>query len=555
MKTGSKIVAFVIFILAVSAGCTRVWAQTADPATQQPRKASTRPAPSGPVIMENRPSAPQVVTILHHLNGLKMFRLLLRSGKVSAITRLDEAFKLSREVHTNVIAGLALDDAQTVAAWLPEAAAEMVPLVPPTAPKALLSSSVGVGWPVPPASAERLTAPAAAGDFFEQPDLSIVMQDGQRLTARYIGLDGATGLSILKLASKDLPRSIDATEKPIAIGQHLRLFGPEPAAQPETGANGIVYVRMGETDGKVAGVTRGPTGGIARLAMESPGISPAIIGWIAINDAGETVGIVNAIERGQATILPTALIRSAAKRVLERQSSVPRPWLGVRGEPISAVPLEQVLRSGWEIERAKSLVGERRGVFLTSVASGSPASGAALRPGDVILGVNDGEVRNADDLSWLLEQSAAGAPVRFTVARPDRLAPEAVEIKLSESPDPLFGLRTPEALARQMPEPGPPSNSLSKSLIAEGIETIALTFRVASRFGAKGGLLVVYVQRAVPAFKAGLRSGDVIEAINGQLISLSSHRIHLSATPGVSNTFSVVRNKEKLLVTVASSPK
>jgi serine protease Do len=275
-------------------------------------------------------------------------------------------------------------------------------------------------------------------------------------------------------------------------------------------------------------------------------LSSANIGGIAINDAGETMGIVNAVVGSEATILPSAQISSAAKRVLKRQSSVPRPWLGVSGEPIGELSREQILRGGWQPERAMSLFEEHRGILLTSVAPGSPAAVAALRPGDVILRVNDDDIRNADDFSWFLEEAGSGGSVSFTIARPGRVAPEAVMVKLSESPDPLFGLRLPEGHA----QPAGPD-----SLTAQGIETVALKSGVASRFGANGGLLVVYVRPSSAAFNAGLRAGDVIEAIDGQQISLPSEPIKLSSTRGASYSFSVVRNKEKLVLTIVTSSK
>ena len=57
-----------------------------------------------------------------------MFRLLLRSEEqVQAIAGLGSAFNLMDDVHTNVIAGLAMDDGETIAAWLPEAEVEFGP--------------------------------------------------------------------------------------------------------------------------------------------------------------------------------------------------------------------------------------------------------------------------------------------------------------------------------------------------------------------------------------------------------------------------------------------
>src|SRR5215218_11424407 len=98
------------------------------------------PAPS-PRKAAPPPRAPQVVTIIHRLNGLKMFRLLMRSEQqVQAIENVDSAFNLMDDVHTNIIAGLAMDDGETIAAWLPEAEVEFGSVAPapvsPRAPKA-----------------------------------------------------------------------------------------------------------------------------------------------------------------------------------------------------------------------------------------------------------------------------------------------------------------------------------------------------------------------------------------------------------------------------------
>src|SRR6185503_1393384 len=86
---------------------------------QQPRRPVQTPKTNSADKLRR---APQVVTIVHRLNGLKMFRLLLRSQEhLQTIEKLDSAFNLNDDVHTNVIAGLAMDDGETIAAWLPEA--------------------------------------------------------------------------------------------------------------------------------------------------------------------------------------------------------------------------------------------------------------------------------------------------------------------------------------------------------------------------------------------------------------------------------------------------
>jgi S1-C subfamily serine protease len=266
------------------------------------------------------------------------------------------------------------------------------------------------------------------------------------------------------------------------------------------------------------------------------------MGSIAINDAGETVGIIDAVHGTEATIVPVALVRSAAKRVLARQASVPRPWLGIRGEPIEAVSLEKIRGIGWKLDRARELAEKRCGILLTSVIPGSPAARNKLKPGDVILSVNNEDIRNGEDLSWLLQEAGLGNSVDFVVARPGQVANQAFKIELSESPDPLFGWRMPLGHKVKALEPG--------SLLAQGIETIAIKSKAG--FGPKGGLLVVYVQPSTEASKAGLRPGDVIEAIDGKQL-LPGSRSALLKNLGASSTLTIVRNKQKMTMTISTA--
>lgn len=541
------------------------WAQASTKPSKQegapPGQTTTPPPPAArkarqvrrplPVIVDERTSAPQVVTILHRLNGLKMFRLLLRSGEgIGAISKIDDAFKIKDEVHTSVIAGLAMGDGETIAARLPQADAELGPAMAPAAPVAP-SALPPPGGSNAPALAE--SGLLGMGNLFDRPDLTVIGRDGKRVVARYVGLDGVTGLSVLKLSGASSLLDVTNKEIPVAVGQRVRVLGPEPVEQVDSRPSRI-HVRIGETEGKVVGVTRAPSGSLARIKITSSDLSNANIGAIAINDAGDTVGIVEAIDKGHATLLPNAMVQSAARRVLEKQASVPRPWLGIRGEPLGTFPLEQMVRSGWQAEKAKSLWQHHSGIFLTSVAPNSPAAGAALRPGDVILKVNQGEVKNADEFSWSLEEVSAGDSVNFTVARPGQPATEAVDVTLSSGPVGFVGstenedFNTEVNVERIVRSFTGAANSLAAMLMSEGIETIALKPPVALRFGAGSGLLVVYVNPATMAYKAGLRTGDVIEAINGQALISNAFKPVITASSGYS--LNVVRNREKLVVKI-----
>ena len=482
--------------------------------------------PGAPPKAQSAPAAPQVVTIIHRLNGLKMFRLLLRSEQVHSIDSLDSAFGLMDDVHTNVIAGLAMDDGETIVAWLPEADVEFgppdVPL--PVAPRPSKSPRASTGM-----------FPRIPNTLFGGPDITVIGPDGKRLPAKYIGLDAVTGLSILRLENKNLISAGSIKDEPVNSGDSVLLFGPEPVAKTRP-----VLARMGAIEGRVQDVQPAPSGGIARFKVSAPKLSPSNIGGVAVNQAGDPIGIIDSLEGSEASILPAPLIKRAAQRVLERQASVPRPWLGVKGEAVAALNLDQIQNHGWEMHRAAALFGKHRGILLTSIVPGSPAELAALRAGDVILKVDDKDIQTADEFTWWLEQAGPSSSVEFTVTRPDRPVEEALNVKLSGTLDQSFSFTWRPRIA----------STRGFSLIDQGIETIVLKPPVASQLGTTAGLLVVYVDPVTAAFEAGLEPGDVIQTINGKPVAA------FRTTPKAdSYTFEIVRQKQKLVVKVPARKK
>jgi len=490
-----------------------------------PPKKPAQPLKAVRVSADKLPSAPQVVTIIHRLNGLKMFRLLLRSeGQVQAIANVDSAFNLLDDVHTNVIAGLAMDDGETIAAWLPEAELEFNPPMQPVAP---------APRPAKPPRSPVAAFPRMRNGFFE-PDITVIGPDGKRLTANYIGLDAATGLSILRLTEKNVVPASAVKDEPVNAGDTVLLFSPEPVARARAMVGPGLYARMGALEGRVQDIVTAPSGGVARFKVAAAKLSHANIGGVAINEAGETIGIVDGLEGNEASILPAASIKRAAQRVLEQQASVPRPWLGVKGEAIAELKLDQIQNLGWEMQQAAALAGKHQGIMLTSIVPDSPAAMAALRPGDVILKVDNKDIQTAQDFTWWLEQAGPSSSVEFTVARPDRPVAEPVNVKLSGKMDQSFTFTF-----------GNDPHTKGASLLTEGIETVALKPPVASQLGTTAGLLVVYVEPFTAASDAGLQAGDVIQSINGKPVSAFK-----PTTQPTSFTFEVVRNKQKLTVVV-----
>lgn len=497
------------------------------------RRKSARVASAPPakvtVIPDQRPVAPQVVTIVHRLSGIKMLRFLLRQqGEAGTVSMIDP-LSMTSDAHASIIAGWAIDD-KTITARLPQAAAEIE-----FSQRMLFPSEAGVAFPdAMPRRAS--TAPRA------QPDLTVITRDGQRLTARYVGLDGVTGLSVLQVVGMTAPAATGAAPQTVAVGQTIQLFAPERTS-PNEATPGIIYVRVGETDAKVSALARLSSGKLLRLTLRAAKFSPEVVGGVACDASGNTLGIVEAIEGNNASLVPAEAARDAARRVLERQASVPKPLLGIRGEPVEFSTRNVFMANGWREDQFTKLFADQEGILLLQVMPGTPAARAELRRGDVIMKVNNDTVKSAEDFSAFLGDVGSGEQVKFTVLRPDVDGPFAISAKLGVAFDQPFDWQF------ELPR----AKTARGGLESMGIETVPLSARAASQMAGKSGLLVVSIQPLTAAARSGLREGDLIESIDGHEVGIGPMPFAFEFSRQQKHVLTVVRNREKSQVELEAS--
>ena len=488
------------------------------------RKPTPRPS-RVTMVKDQEPVAPQVVTIVHRLSGVKLLRYLLRERNEPGSVATIAPDAVSSDAHASIIAGVALEDGKTIAARLPQVAAEME----------IQRSSLML----PPddrdesGDAARRRLPRAPR---MQPDLTVMTQDGKTFRARYIGVDGLTGLSVLQLTQPATTADISETVlKKISDGQNVQLFAPERVSSetPYT-----IFVRIGKTDAKVAKTAKAKAD-LERLSVRATKLSPNVIGGVACDQAGNTLGIVDAIEGNNARLLTANAVRAATKRVLDRQSSVPRPLLGIRGEEIDLSAKKTLLEFGWSDKELEDLIEKEVGILLTSVLPGTPAAMAKLKPGDIIVRVNGNDVKGAEEFSQMLTKVGSGEDVKFTVERPHLKQSLSVEVKLGGAFQPVFEWQF------EMPKVPRWAGGL-KTL---GIEAVALSGKYASQWGGSG-VLVVAVEPESAAARAGLKEGDVIETINGRTVGRGTWMFTHQFNKKEKQILSVLRHKEKKQVVI-----
>ena len=108
---------------------------------------------------------------------------------------------------------------------------------------------------------------------------------------------------------------------------------------------------------------------------------------------------------------------STARQVLEsivRDGQVTRGWIGVEPRELNA-ELAQTFN-----------ISAKSGVIITGVLQNGPAATAGIRPGDVITGVAQKQVRNVAELLSAVASLKPGVSAPLTVTRGDKSLEVAV---------------------------------------------------------------------------------------------------------------------------------
>ncbi len=487
-----------------------------------PRRVTTPPA-TVTVVSDQTKVAPQVVTVVHRLSGVKMLRFLMRQGGEPGSVYTIDPETMSGNAHASIIAGWALADGKTIAVRLPQAGAEFEFAQPFFMPQGV------PGMPTPATTTRSFVLPRT------EPDLTVITRDGRKLRARYIGLDGETGLSVLQVNAVVMTPAGEEVVRKLVQGQAVQIFAPERTTPEGEGSSRNIYVKVGEVDTKIAALANSSAGKLQQLTVRGAKLSPLVIGGVACDDAGNTLGIVEAMEGDDARIVPADTIRAATRRVLERQASVPRPLLGVRGEPVEFAARAAFLSNGWREDQLPELIRKQIGILLTSVMTGTPAAFAKLQPGDVIVQVNKEDIVSGEEFTKMLGDAGSGQQVQFLVRRPTSPAPLSIDVKLGGSFDQTF---------KYLLDLPAPLTNLS-GLAGLGVETMAVSAKNLTQLGAGNGLLVIAVEPDSIAARSGMREGDVIESIDGRPLRPGPRAAGFEFNRRKKHVLSLVRNREK----------
>lgn len=231
-------------------------------------------------------------------------------------------------------------------------------------------------------------------------EIIISLPDGREAVAEVVGTDPETDLALLQVSLDDLPVVALAKAGPVRVGDVVLAIG-NPLGVGSSVSMGIVsatgrshlgiatFENFIQTD---AAINRGNSGGaLIDTRGNLIGINTAIL-----SSDGSWQGI------GFAT--PASVAQEVMQDLIEF-GRVIRGWLGVTVQDITPG-----LASTFGLE-------EVRGGLVSEIVRGSPAFIAGLRPGDILVGINDGVVRDGYEAMNIIAGTKPGSELVLKVIR------------------------------------------------------------------------------------------------------------------------------------------
>jgi serine protease DegQ len=237
--------------------------------------------------------------------------------------------------------------------------------------------------------------------------VEVAFFDGQRAGGRVRATDPDTDLAVVDVERKDLQPATFQEQLP-AVGELAVAMG-SPLGFQNTITAGIISGLHREIPGSAEQGIRS----LVDLVQTDAAISPGNSGGALVNGRGEVVGINVAYippEQGAVAIgfaIPGATAVDVVGQLL-RNGRATHSYLGIQPDQVTS---EVAAQLGLD---------QARGVVVLSVVGGGPAAQAGLRPGDVIVRLDDANVDTVEDLFGELRQRRPGSQVRLTFVRDGR---------------------------------------------------------------------------------------------------------------------------------------
>jgi Do/DeqQ family serine protease len=233
--------------------------------------------------------------------------------------------------------------------------------------------------------------------------LLVTLNDNRKFDATVIGRDDKTDLAVIKIEATNLPTMELANSDVAEIGEWVLAVG-NPLDLTSTVTAGIISAK-----GRSLELLPGRDA-IEAFLQTDAAVNPGNSGGALVDAQGRLLGINTAIAtrtgmfQGYSFAIPINLAVRIVDDIIE-YGSFQRAFLGV-----TIYPLDPTAAAELATDRSQ-------GVVIDELIDGGSAQYAGLLPRDIIIRVNDREIKDVPELTEIVGRSKVGDMLRVTVIR------------------------------------------------------------------------------------------------------------------------------------------
>ncbi len=234
----------------------------------------------------------------------------------------------------------------------------------------------------------------------EADDIKVKLADGREGKAKVVGSDPETDLAILKIDLPDLKVIAMGDSENLKVGDIVFAIG-NPFGVGQTATNGIISATR-RTD---LGIST-----FENFLQTDAAINPGNSGGALIDANGNLIGINNAIYsrnggfQGIGFAIPVNLAKDVMAELIDT-GFVTRGWMG-----ITVSKLTDEIRKSLKYPKGD-------GVVIAGIIRQGPAFNAGLRPGDIIINVDNKNVTEPNEVLSITSKLKPDTAYPITVVR------------------------------------------------------------------------------------------------------------------------------------------
>ncbi len=232
-------------------------------------------------------------------------------------------------------------------------------------------------------------------------DIIVNLPDGSVYNAEITGNDSTADIAVLRIYGNNFPSVKFGDSKKLKVGQLVVAIG-NPFGFQYTVTTGVVSA-LGRS-------MRSYSGGLVDNVIQTDAaLNPGNSGGPLINHFGEVVGVNTAIIQ-QAQGLCFAVGSSTAEYVVGKLitgQKIKRSYLGIVGQSVR-LPQRVI-----DYNR----LTQNSGVSVQQIVRTKNGYNSSLKPGDIIIGLNEESIKSMDDLYFKLNEALIGKVIKIILLR------------------------------------------------------------------------------------------------------------------------------------------